>query len=450
MNRWVILGIYNIRYFHSFFWSLVRGLGIMIIILSAFFIFSAGVNDFYNQTISRGHNAIFLSVEITSDLTEQKAPILRHSENEKLLSVLNDCEHLLPPIYYAGIDFPTLFGELSYKIPVDRFSLQIAGELYYGENDNSYNFDAGIGNQPVYFDVDLFLPTEGGNVFPENKVQEFMRVYNAPLIITGREMHSAGEVMMSSYMLERFGISDGADLIGKQIFFEIDGKPLFQATLTGILNPDYFHLFNIPSKAQIILMANYHDTVNLGVTHVNVCYEIDDYENSASVWKQLQNEGVSDDIYFNEESANLYYYIVRVQELINSVVKYAVIFLVASSFVNLCSLLTIQLKHRSPYYAMCNAMGMSSIGIFTAHGVEIMSAILMSSVISCGMSAILIYALNSVANMLTGISLVFSTAEIAKTIGLTSLGIGFLTLIVSALISTSLNRTTIAHRLREK
>ena len=448
MIRWILLGGTNIRSNPSFFGSLVRGLGVMIVTLSAFFVFNLGITSFYDKLIVEGRNEVWVTAAL--DSAHPEAAPQWSGESAADIEILDKTEHLLPPVISESLDIPAFLEESGYKILADRVSLQVDGAYHQGIDDNSFDFFSGLGipPQPVPFNVGLFL--ESGSVLRSNQVRHFQYLHNRSPLLAGREMLVPGEMMMSGYMLEKFGISNGGNYIGKEMRFEADGIFLFQAVLTGVLDPEFFRLPDTSGNEQILLMGDMRECMRLGVTQLYGCYEIDAYENSETVRKHLQSQGVSERVTHNEDISETYYYLVRIRELLQSVLWCAVVFILAAAVLNLFSLLWIQLSRREPYNAICRAMGMPHRGISVVLGTEILSAAVLSAIVSSVLSVLLVYGLNRVADSLTGISITLSGEEVAGIIGLTSSGVGVMVFGMAWLISLYLKRTPVAARLRKE
>lgn len=155
---------------------------------------------------------------------------------------------------------------------VDEVDLVIDDIVYNGQDDHSFLFDTnsmalpGSSATSVPVSIQSYLPDNNfyssGFLLPIER-EEFQVLYpEDEILICGDYPKKDGEVLLSSYLLSKYGIEDFSSLIGKNLslrehesgrdFFFNAGATLKEFRIVGILNGDLYHVHSLWHMGQIL------------------------------------------------------------------------------------------------------------------------------------------------------------------------------------------------------
>jgi ABC-type lipoprotein release transport system permease subunit len=159
------------------------------------------------------------------------------------------------------IDMP-LFEQYRFE----QTALEIDGVIYSGlDLNNSPLNGLNLSNETIntYFCIEF---TPSGQTIPQNEIAEYkVKSGNNTPFVAGAMIHSDNEVMLSDYVLARYGVAASQELLNKDIVFHVptsDGlRPFSQKfTLRGIIDSGFWNIESRIMQAQIIISSTNTDT----------------------------------------------------------------------------------------------------------------------------------------------------------------------------------------------
>ena len=241
------------------------------------------MRELENEQISMAYNRI---IETDAKTIDRVLEVVSKSQNISDVQIYTDSlvDRLEASIAKSnGKQSSTLEGD-STPLVLDQTEMLVAGKAYYGINDLSFDFPYGekigetVADTNVYFVLRaLVVPPSRSISDVERKEYESKSPEGQYLI--GRLSENPGELMISSYMLEKYGIpsNEHSALIGETVSFRINsGEDIFlqteDFTLVGIINADFFRILSRRESPQIILCVE-KDTVDLPLAHISENYD---------------------------------------------------------------------------------------------------------------------------------------------------------------------------------
>lgn len=304
LSKCFCLACYNVFCKIKYSLRMIRGsLFIFTIILTTVLVVQ-GIHNYYNS-ITQGEaysNAVIINVPLDS------YGKMYNTQKELLQKVL-EIPQIGVPSYSTKIDVPYSSGnEENAYINIKRVTLIAGQDTYQGIDDKSYNFTKS-NNTTVKFEVKLYL--NEGKTINNNDWQEFS--YHFPkskLIVAGSEMQNPKEIMISDYMLSRFGITDYNPLIGKKITLAIDGKPYIEDfLLAGVINEKLYRIGTYSLTPHILICGDSSDFVKFKCKSLIAYAPVNDFSNSLSVLQSLRQKNIEKLVSYDADLAEQIFYI---------------------------------------------------------------------------------------------------------------------------------------------
>ncbi|MBQ8515406.1 MAG: FtsX-like permease family protein [Ruminococcus sp.] len=246
------------------------------------------------------------------------------------------------------------------QIYLSSSSLEWNGIHYEGINDFTYDFDAeGAVSESAYavpFRIDVLV--SGSTLLAGAEQEEFQQKFDKEASwLTGRLPQNPGELLMSDYMLEKYGISKEkqSSLIGETVSLYLkDICILENYTLCGIADADIFYLHGKERCAQIYVT----ETAELSAFHVPsyiVRLFAEDFSAASVQRTELLKDGCD---LLSNEAITLFTTISMQQVLIGHTSAAVCAAVLLAMSVALFSMLQNYVQQKSGYYRMLQCMGL--------------------------------------------------------------------------------------------
>jgi len=320
--------------------------GVMIKLISCFFVIICSVSCFFNYTVSANGSlehiikgsAAKAFVETDSSISSSEYPLI--SEKKEITR--------LEPA------------------PLKYITLTVDGKEYRGMNDYSYDFSTpfSVGTaQSVYsvpFIIDAYNSEEA--VFTRNDIQEYkVKFGDKSPEIAGEAVLSSDSIIFTDYMLEKFGLSPESSLIGSEmsLYNTETGEVYCEGLkLSCILDSDVFRISSVNRFGQIIIPSGQEKAESGDYVYYNYAK---DYLSAYELANKLSADNVPHYV-----PLELYYYSeIYKQDLIVSKVVFMImiVFLLAMA-VSAVTVLYFYHCNQLDYRRMLLAMGLKVKELF--------------------------------------------------------------------------------------
>jgi len=255
-----------------------------------------------------------------------------------------------------------------------------------------------------------------------------------PLLI-GREPENSKEIMISDYMLRKFGVTDNIDdIVGQTVSFYYEAIPVFlNVIITGIVDVDYFREFGTFGSPEIWTRRD-SSTMNMETEGIYHFFTIDEFKNYAVVtdrYLDLKNVEELRSFYFSDkryvdivEPCNQ---VTSMKYLINRIGGLFGIMIILSLILHLYNIFTQRATDRMQFNGILRAMGLRRGGILQIGFYELMYISLVAVSIGVMCSVGLIYVLNEYVGALIMFRL---ELDVMDFIGVALIALGILLLLM--------------------
>lgn len=249
------------------------------------------------------------------------------------------------------------------KIYISSSALEWNGTLYEGVNDFTYDFDinsaASESDYAVPFRIDTLV--SGSTLLAEAEKAEFEQKFDNNTIywLNGRIPENPNEILISDYMLEKYGIpkKKQESLIGQRVSMYLEDNCILKNyTLCGIIDADIFYLHGKENCSQIYITET-DKTETFHAPSYIVRLFADDF-NEAYAERSDLAEGKYD--LLPNETITLFAAISMQQTLIGrTLIAVCAVVLLAMS-IALFAMLGNYVQQKSGYYLMLRCMGLQA------------------------------------------------------------------------------------------
>ncbi|MCL1891276.1 MAG: FtsX-like permease family protein [Coriobacteriia bacterium] len=438
---------------------------------------------------------------LTKKISEARFELIVPANEKKLIENLDKIQDVIPPedtsIYSQypfwevldGVMYHTLADELEPSDDVfdayaaleqrntelSEYALEIEEKTYQGTNDFSYIFPYEEQGRLLDDELDFtvrfdagFWYHKRGNLLTPNELKEFAFKFpqENPLVF-GREIQNSNEILISDYMLTKFGIAEAEheSLVGKAVtltnsngevlfagyeiagilsenVFRIESKrdapqiifstqsDLYKNQLPKGASPRYFVSCNVPSFDQIVELSKRAGS-ELGVIILKP-NEMPDVDPEI-----LENRNLDIDIWTNEYYVELYTELTYHNQIMSFVLLVLGIVLVIATLVNLNNMLLFQISQKEHYYGMLKAVGIKNKDLYLLNFFELEFVQLLSLVVACALGLLLVYLLDSQLASVFYVSLFKNVSQVLMPL----LALLVISPVLSALLSVSISRS---------
>jgi hypothetical protein len=291
---------------------------------------------------------------------------------------------------------------------INDYILTVNGVQYFGKNDNSYVFPSEKwGNAKsnmvgmdlsvrVIFDVigTVDLPIWTGNAEIEFR-GKFPR---DDIVVAGKPLESPGEVMISEYLLSKFGISDRqiSELIGTPISLLVsvgdrDYEILENYILAGVIAENFYRIESWRDGGHVIVYPK--ENADWMLTGYFITIDSDSFENIYTMAEYLRNYGINE-FYYND-IVDIFIELERQKAVIGFILLMIGIALLITVVFCIYNILAFHADKRAFYFGVLNAMGLSKkkMWLFLCTQLQMLMAI--AVILSLFITMIIAYSVSS-------------------------------------------------------
>lgn len=340
----------------------------VIVVVLCLFSYRESINLQLNTIVSKSASACYVETDVLLDLAD-----------------------------YPAVTETKIIRGFDPLLTIDQIALMINdSEKYVGIDDYSYNFVTEFlpGTQQdqysVPFKIDAYSPE--GVVFSALDRREFADKNNgAAILIAGDLAPQESGIILSDYMLQRFGLAPDKSLIGTRISLinPKTGEVYCQdLTLTGIIDSRMFYTETNRFNAQIIIAE-----ANATESYAPAVYRY--YGEDYSSTYRLALAITSDNIRCRYNSLLEMYNVIENQQIIvGKVVRIILVAFFAALPVSVLTVLYFYYQQQKNYRQMQRAMGMKDRDVFACALLEQLYCLLAAAVIGTLLAQVLIIVVN--------------------------------------------------------
>jgi ABC-type antimicrobial peptide transport system permease subunit len=285
---------------------------------------------------------------------------------------------------------------------IENYRISIDGDTYIGVNDNSNTFgideknatpeDIRSTDKAVYFGIKI-LGGEKPIIATDNELKEFRNKYpDDGIIIYGNSIENKNDVMISDYMLEKFGVKedDFSDMIGKKIsisFIDKDDEVVLiqDSVLCGILSQNFFRVEKERYSAQVFVDAGNSSFESIENFNYQINADVSEFNSISQYANQLSDLKIGD-VFYDEQTTKIYSDLEMEKEIISSILSLVVIVITIAFIVNIYYIQNYQIQRKKYFFGLISAIGMhrSSIRklLFSELCFVALSAAILSEILS--------------------------------------------------------------------
>lgn len=316
-------------------------------------------------------NYILFNLSVTQEGT------IINDESYKLLKEAENLEHTRGSSALATLDIKSFIGKEDWSfVNIKHISLSFNGKDYQGVNDYSYYFEQNFDRRE--YQSTYSVPFRIGAIYSdsfytENEMKEFnYKTNNSSVMLYGKENIDEKEIIISDYILSKFGITDNPEnLLGQTISFYCDGKALLENyTVAGIINSDLFHTKSMIANPQIYVRSTPELNKLYNIDTVECHLDIDSYINTLKTMEQLEDKGYN--MYIGAmEFASYYNVISGAQAIVSRLVGLFGGMICIAIILNLYNVLLTAAEEKKNCYGILKAIGMPGKSLYAIAYIEI-------------------------------------------------------------------------------
>ena len=346
----------NFRFFLNILviFSLTSLLGVFI------FSIQRNYNDLIKNKISKSYVVHFFDLDKNGNIVSNK--------EEKLSEILQKHDLVKGILKYSEInllDFLEIKNEL--YLSINRVTMKMDGMSYQGEDDYSYDFiyekkrtnDMDESLYSVRFGLSAVELSD--SFYTPVIAQEYAYRYgDEKMLSCGRYLKAENEIVLSEYMLERFGVEAPYEqYIGKKISFTVEGKSVLENyVLVGIFNSNFFRVRANCTRFQAWIIGNHNIYKKYNCNYIKEQACTESFPTLTDLVNELDDMGK----YSFEDGGEReeYEFIEKMKMVIEKVIYVLVLIVTVAVFLNLINHIYTDMQECTPYYGMLRAMGIRS------------------------------------------------------------------------------------------
>ena len=336
---------------------------------------------YINENYSLCNLSVNLELDGLGNITE--------NNNYRIFNKVSEWDNISDPSIIAYPNIPELVGKENWIfVNVDNVYMQIDEQNYYGNNDFSFNFgteeDEDSVRKAVRFNLGILY---NDSFYNKNDLAEFNYRYpNENVILYGNSKPQDGEVLISDYMLERFGISnDMQSLLGKEITFYIDNDRFGnQYRIAGIINSKLYRCSNLSDIPQIILGKN--ALKDIPAYKAEAIFPADSFVKLPKLFEKAEKEGLGINILL-WDIIDTYYILDAAKNTLNKVVTVFGLLIIIAVLLNMYNILLRNIESMKTVFGLYQAIGMTKIQTIKIFIMQILFVTFVSITVSSVLSA---------------------------------------------------------------
>ena len=279
---------------------------------------------------------------------------------------------------------------------IDGYALLTDGKSYKGKNDHTNYFmtpySESLSEENYSVELGFTLFAKGSPLFSKAEQREFEYKFPGEKIILWGDADLSGKgVLVSDFLLEKFSLVPGPDLIGKKISIvdtEKGEAVRGEYILKGIINSNYFHTSANRSRGQIFASAEEADETGRMIHR----YYTGSYADAYDLVLQFKKDAVE---YAAEEyDLQMFKIIESMDTVVTDVISVIISAIAISMLAGVITSEYFRFQSQRKYRQMLRAVGMRERSLFAVIFTEMLFEVIIAGVLSGALSLIYIIAFN--------------------------------------------------------
>lgn len=403
-----MLSVYNLSHRKRYSLQMILNIFIISTIFIVLALISIGISKAYNNILfgAASQNYLYTNLSINKDGG------LIADDQYKLFETATQLDYTDPTILRAEYNLTQAAGKEQWRfVNIKYVKADINGYEVQGVNNYTYDFVNKYystelkSKYTVPFKIQIAQSNYGS--FLQNEKKEFDYYYpNQNIILYGKDIlnNSENEIIISDYMLGRFGITSNLQsLLGQKISFSIDGTTVISDyKIVGIINSNIFRVSSLKDNPQIIISGSKSNYSKYSVDSTTAYIPLKNFYDMDKVCNILSgNAGV-----FKASSlSDTYSFVSDLKIIIDKVTSVFGILVILALILNLYSIMQTSIIQRTKNYGMLKAMGMMPKQILLIALFEVANLTIIAIFLAFIFSIIFISLLNSIINVAISISI---------------------------------------------
>jgi|GEM_PF-4295196 len=280
MIKFIHIGIRNVTRYKNLFIQIIIAFSIIEFVFLMGLTYHSDVNrallDLENNSAS-GNCIILYNQPLDSSLYEEITSI-KGVRDVNIIAASNSLSELVAMPLFEQFRF-------------EDTALEIDGIKYNGLYlQNSMLNSLTLSNETIntYFMIE-FMPS--GQFIPQSEIKEYKtQSGKSTPFVAGRAIYNDNEVMLSEYVLARYGVEVSKDLIGKDVVFYVPTshglQPFSQKfSLSGVIDAGFWNIESRVLQSQIIVTST---NTNIASGYNYKIYP-DTFDSASSIITEIQN-----------------------------------------------------------------------------------------------------------------------------------------------------------------
>lgn len=397
-------------------------------------------NNIIYDRISTNNIDIYLSLDLDGKEISNEASELLHK--------MEGIENVSLGAKYSLVNLSETEEEC-YGVNIEEVKCLINGKEYVGEDDYSFDFteEKSISKREdkerfsVFFSVDA-VDLESA-MFTENMLKEYQYKFDSNMFLYGREIQGEKELVISDYMLNRFGIYEDYDsLLNQKISFKVNQNMVLEDyTIVGIINSDYFRVLSECDRSQVLISGTSDFYSEFEVKELIQKVGIGTFADSEKILDSIETK--YDDYYYVSSTIYMFGMIDKFQLICKRVISVFIVIIVVAMVIKLICNVYINRKSRAYYYGILKAMGMEEQEIIRICFYELLMILCFCMVLAVILTFLVLKALQYIIEQSVGYFIAVSIQELVAAIILTGGMVSLLMIVISVVMNVDLIRKSI-------
>jgi ABC-type lipoprotein release transport system permease subunit len=285
----------------------------------------------------------------------------------------------------------------------------IDGQTYIGRNDNSYTFgidEKNAASEDIHYEdttVRFGMTVLAGNrpfIATENERKEFKGKYpDDQMVLYGKEIAGGNEVMISDYMLEKFGVptNEFVSLVGKKISVVYDDGVkasvlIEDSSICGILSQNFFRVERNRYSAQFFIHLDNSSLRQLADFDLTIETDVPEFKAMEDAVKKLEASN-SGSISYDERVVKIYGDLELEKEIMSFVLSLVVLAISIAFVMNICYIQYDQIQKKKYFFGLLGAIGMPRRSIRKLLFSELCFIAVLAAILSSIISVVLLRAI---------------------------------------------------------
>ena len=396
------------------------------------------IKQMYDGIIYDRISTNFINIYLTLDSEGQEIS----DEASELLQKIKSLDHINLGAKYTLVNL--LEEEECYSVNIEEVKCFVQGNEYVGEDDYSFDFteEKSIskredrGRFSVFFSVDV-LDIES-EMFSENTLKEYQYKYDSDIFLCGREIQGEKELVISDYMLNRFGIYEDYDsLLNQKITFQVNrNKVIEDYIIVGVINSNYYRVLSECDRSQVMISGTSEIYSDLEVKELIQKVSISSFAESENILESIDTK--YDDCYYVSTVIYMFGMIDKFQLICKRVISIFIFVIVIAMVIKLISNVYINRKSRAYYYGILKAIGMEEREIIWLCFCELFILLSFCMIVSVILTFLVLKLLQYIILQSVGYFITISLQKLAISVILTGGVVSFLMVVISVVMNVDL------------